>query len=502
MTRKQKLLMNSGFGMLRQIITLICGFVLPRYMLMYYGSEVNGLVASITFFLNFISLLELGIGPVIQANLYKPLASKDDAKISKIVKSSNRFFRTIAVFFLFYIVVLAIVFPNTVTPDFGIGYTVSLLAIISVSTFAQYFFGMTYQLLLNADQKSYVQQIINIVTIVLNTVFAVLIMEHGGSVHKVKLASAVIFVLRPLVQNIYVNIHYNIDRNIDLMGEPIKQKWNGFSQHLASVVTGNIDVVLLTFFSTLQNVSVYNVYFLVTSGVTQIVMTAANGLEAYFGNMIANDEMRELKRTFSVIEGITHMGVIAIFSITMITICPFIMIYTRGITDADYNVPVFAFILVNAYAAQCLRIPYFRVIKAAGHFKQTQNGAFIAMAINIVISVIFVSKYGLIGVSTGTLCAMLFHTCYFVWYLKNNILCRSIIHFIKYILFDCMVVAISYIVSREIAFLGNTYFAWTIYAFKITIIVSAVLLVLSLIMFRKNIKIITSVILQKVIKKK
>ena len=64
-------------GLLKQAVVMICGFILPRYFLLYYGSEVNGLISSMTHFLGFISLLELGIGPVIQANLYKPLAEKD-----------------------------------------------------------------------------------------------------------------------------------------------------------------------------------------------------------------------------------------------------------------------------------------------------------------------------------------------------------------------------------------------------------------------------------------
>ena len=48
MNRKQKLFLNGGMGLLKQIVAMICGFLLPRYMLEYYGSEVNGLISSIT----------------------------------------------------------------------------------------------------------------------------------------------------------------------------------------------------------------------------------------------------------------------------------------------------------------------------------------------------------------------------------------------------------------------------------------------------------------------
>ena len=486
MSRKKKLLLNTGTGILKQIVTVICGFILPRYMLLYYGSSVNGLISSITHFLSFISLLDLGVGAVVQANLYKPLADKDHDQISRILKSSERFFRRLAYIFLGYIAVLCVIFPSMV--DFGPWYTISLLLIISVSTLAQYLFGMTYQLLLNADQKSYVQLTMQIVTIILNTVLSIILMRIGASVHLVKLMTAAVYVLRPLGQMLYVHKNYAINRKIEVVGEPIKQKWNGFSQHLASVVCQNIDVAVLTLFSTLENVSIYSVYFNVTNGVEQIIMTAATGLESLFGNMIAKGEKEKLLKTFSAVEWFTHVGVTAVFTIAAITIVPFITVYTRGITDANYIAPLFGTLLVTAYGAQCLRVPYFRIIKAAGHFRETQNGAYISAALNIVITVTFVFKYGLIGAAAGTLIAMVYHTCYFVWYLQRNILERSAGYFVGYLVVDAVVAIVSYFLTRGFVLANASYFAWVVLAVKVAAVVVLVSAVVNLAVYRGQIK--------------
>ena len=61
---------------------------------------------------------------------------------------------------------------------------------------------------------------------------------------------------RPLFLNVYVKKHYNIDKNVNYNDDPIKQKWNGFAQHLAAVVVDNTDIAVLTIMSSLQNVSV------------------------------------------------------------------------------------------------------------------------------------------------------------------------------------------------------------------------------------------------------
>lgn len=442
LTRSQKFKLNTVTALIKQVATLISGLVLPRFILLAYGSDVNGLVSSITQFLGFITLLEMGIGPVIQSNLYGPLAKKDKKKISEIYVSASKFFRTIGTIFIFYIIFLVIFYPRLVNSQFDYSFTASLIVIISLSTLAEYFFGMTYQILLNADQLAWVQLSIQSICIAINTVLCVILMVNGQDIRLVKGATSVIYVIRPFLLMLYVRRHYDIDYHIKYTEEPIKQKWNGFTQHLASVVNGRTDVMVLTAFSTLVNVSIYNTYFLVVSGIEQVVMTTMTGLEAMWGNMLANDEMDTLKKSFSTIETTIHFGVSLLFTVTGVLITPFVLWYTRGITDANYNAPVFGVLLAFAYAIECFRIPYFRMIKAAGHYKQTQWASVIQPAINIVISILAVRKYGLVGVAIGTLVAMLYQTIYFAWYLRKNIIERPFRFFVKHILVDAMTIAV------------------------------------------------------------
>ncbi len=70
------LVYNSISPLFYQISSIICGFILPRLILSSYGTNINGLINSITQFLSIISFLELGIGAVVQSSLYEPLAKK------------------------------------------------------------------------------------------------------------------------------------------------------------------------------------------------------------------------------------------------------------------------------------------------------------------------------------------------------------------------------------------------------------------------------------------
>lgn len=486
LTRRQKLLLNTGTALVYQIVALICGFILPKQILLYFGSDVNGLVSSISRFLSVIVFMEMGVGPVIQSNLYKPLAEKDNDTISKIVVSAERFYKRIAYIFLVYIVILTIYFPR-INGDFDYWFTASLIIIISISTFAQYYFGITYQVFLNADQKSYVQTSLQLLSVVLNTIVCLVMMKLGSSLHLMKLASAGVYVIRPIVQNIYVNRKYQINHSIQFEGEPIQQKWNGFAQHLTSVVSGVVDVVLLTLFSTYQNVSIYSVYFLVVNGITNMFMVAVSGLEALFGNMLVKKEHKLLLSTFEGVESVMHAAVTIIYVATAILIAPFVSVYINGISDANaYYLPVFGALLTCAYAAQCLRIPYFRMVKAAGHYKQTQLGSFIAMMINIVVSVILVFRYGLIGVAGGTIVAMFFYTLYVAWYLRKNIINRPFNHIVKHFVVDVIVAVLSYFATGWLTLGEVSYLAWVIYALFVTLIVAAIGLSINMVIYKKE----------------
>ena len=488
MNRKRKLVFNTITGVAKQVVAVVCGFILPRYMLMCYGSAVNGLVTSITHFLSFITLMDMGVGAVIQSNLYRPLAEKDINSISQIVVASKKFFRVIAYILLVYVVGLCIFLPNSFSDSFDQIFSASLIVVVALSTFAQYFFGITYELLLNSDQKSYIQLSMQIITILLNTGLSIILMKLGTSIHIVKLVTSLVYILRPIAQSIYVKNHYKIDSKVKIEGEPIKQKWNGFSQHLASVICGNIDVVVLTLFSTLENVSIYSVYYLVTSGVTQIIMTAATGLESMFGNMIAKKEENTLVRTFETIEWVVHTLVTGVFTVATIMIVPFVSIYTEGITDANYIAPVFGMLLVIAYATQCLRIPYFRIIKAAGHYKQTQNGSFISAGLNIIISLSLVFQYGLIGIAIGTFVAMLYHTIYFVVYLNKSILYRPIRFFFKHLFVDLIIGSGVFLISRVLPIKCMNYIEWVQWSVIITLITVVISVLVNLAFYGKIIK--------------
>ncbi len=488
--RSKKAIYNIITNLILQVITIIYGFIVPKVIISNFGSDTNGLISSITQFLAYITLLESGFGPVVKSILYKPIADKNNNTIAKILKSAEKFFRNVAYIFLIYIILLCIIYPFLVSNNFGQLYTISLILIIAISTFAEYFFGMTYRLFLQADQKTYIISLIQIITYILSIIFIVLLTKINANIQIIKLVGGIIFVLRPLIQNYYVKKKYNINLKDVKEKYEIKQKWDGLAQHIAAVIHGNTDITLLTIFCSLSEVSVYSVYNLVVKGIKSIIQAFSSGIDASFGDMIAKNEHNNLNKKFDIYEILYFTITTIIFTCTIVLITPFISVYTKGIDDANYIRYVFGYLLVISEYIWAIRLPYSSITLAAGHFKETRIGAWVECLSNIIISIILVWKYGIIGVTIGTIIAMTIRTIEFVYHTNKYILKRNIFESIKKILLIIVETILIIFICRFIPCLDNiSYINWLINAVMVGIVATLFVFIINVLVYKKDMKV-------------
>lgn len=480
-----KLKANLIVSMPYQIITMVYGFVLPRLILEKFGSEVNGLTQSISQFLGIISFLDMGLGQVVRSALYKPLADGDHQQISCIMVSGGNFYRKIAYALLGYVAVLIFLYPLFVEQSFGWHFIASLILVIAISTFAQYYFGIINEQLLHASQKSYLIYGTQIVCNLVNLVVCVWMIQLDCSIHAVKLAASLIFLIKPLFYGFYIRKHYSLDRKIRYDQEPISQKWNGIAQHISAVVLSGTDNIVLTLFSTLSNVSVYSVYYMIIGSIQNFYQSAAVSIQSAAGAVWAKQDDKRIQSMFTVVEYGLHAVTVFLFCCTGVLIVPFVQVYTNGLTDATYIQPLFAAVLVMAYGIRCLRTPYNIWILAAGHFKQTQRCHITAAALNLIISVIVVSRWGLIGVAVGTLIAMCYQTTWMAVYTTRHLVKSSAGHLLKQCFVDITTLALICVTTSWIELQQISYLGWFVMAIKVALIALSCIAATSFVFYRK-----------------
>ena len=437
--RKSKtpvVILNTSSSILLQIVTIINGLIIPRLILGAFGSETNGLVSSLNQFLNYVCLLEGGLNGVIMASLYKPLATNNTEKISSIVKTSTRFFRRISYIFIGYTIIIAFIYPLFTNSSFDYSFISSLTMILGVRIFSQYCFSLSYKNLLNASKHGYIINITQIALMTIDAISAIIIVTLFPNIHILKITSAIIFILQPIIYNHYVKKYFKLDKKAPYDNKLISSRWDGLSINIAFFIHSNTDITLLTFFTKLETVSAYGIYSLVTTGIRNLVDSIGNGIAPSMGNLYAIGNKEEINKKFDLFEYITFFSVFFLFTIGGLLITPFVMIYTHNITDVNYFEPLFGALFILAEAIYVIRSPYVRLAYVAGKFKDMTFVAYSEAIMNILISITLVPHIGLTGVAIGTLIAMSYRTVFQIWYLRNHLINRPFKKFLKrFILF-------------------------------------------------------------------
>lgn len=487
--RGKKTIKNTLFSLISEIVTIICSFILPKLILSAFGSKYNGLITSISQFLACAVLLRSGIGGATRAALYKPLATNDKEKINSIVKATDLFMKKVGLILALLIVVFASLYPIFVSDEFEWIFVFTLFLIIGLATFSESFFGITYLIILQADQKNYISSIISIICNIINIIITSVLIISGFSIHIVKASTALIFCIQPILLGIYVKRKYKIKKDVVPNTEAINQRWDAFWHQVAIFVNNNTDIMILTALSNMLEVSVYSVYHMITHGLSRFINSFTNSIESAFGNMIANKEKEKLKENLSIFEFIVFNLSTLLFSTAIVLAIPFVYIYTKGINDVNYIRPVFSILLISGEFVSSIKLPYLYIIQAAGHFKETKKYAIREALINIILSVALVMKFGLIGVAIGTLVGVSYKTIMFSKYTGNKIIKRNNFEFIKKLIISIFEIIIIYCVMSMLNVTNNiiniSYIFWLKNAI-ITMIISFIIIFIGIVIFYRE----------------
>ena len=428
--RTKKTMLNVSISFIYQIVAIICGLITPRLILKAFGSEYNGVVSSATQFLSMISLLTIGIAGPTRVALYKTLAVGDIIGTSRIVKATNRYMRKVAVTVVLYAIGLMAFYPIISNNELNWYESSLIIAIVSFGSFMEYFFGNASMTLLTADQKQYVYSLLQIIATILNTICVAVLIRLKQNIFIVKFCSAFVFALTPVCMSIYIKKSYGLTNDCQPDDSAIKSRGAATWHSIANIIHDNTDVMILTVFTNAKVISVYTVYYLVIGKVKMLMRTFTNGLEAAFGNIWAKGEINTLNTRFQQYELVMYSFVAIVFSCVGMLIVPFIMLYTKGIHDIEYERWGLAVLITIAEAMFCIRQPYLTMVQACGFYQETKNGAIFEAVINLSVSLLLVRSLGISGVVIGTLIANIFRTVQYALFVSHHIInrpCRSII---------------------------------------------------------------------------
>jgi hypothetical protein len=422
-SRTKSFIYNSLTAALLQIFTFIAGFIVPRIILAFYGSEINGLVTSITQFIAYFNLVEAGLAGAAVYALYKPLADEDHKSINAVLSATNRFYILSGYIFVALTLGLALIYPafvkTTELSPFSVG---ALVLILGVSGALEFFTMAKYRVLLTADQKLYVLSLASIVAIVLNTVIIAVMAYSGASIVILRFVALFSVFARSLILYIYVRLNYKyIDYKETPNNEALNKRWDALYLQILGAIHTGAPVIIATIFTSLQMVSVYSIFHMVVAGVSGIVSIFTSGLSASFGDVIARNEQSILQKAYQEFELMFYALISWAFSCTMVLIMPFIKLYTAGINDVNYNIPLIGFLFTLNGLLFSLKTPQGMLVISAGLFRETRLQVTIQGLIAVVGGVIFVQFLGLAGILIGSILSNIYRDIDLLFYIPHKL---------------------------------------------------------------------------------
>ncbi len=491
-SRTKNATLNIVFALLLQVVVFFRGLILPRIIIPTYGSDVNGLISSITQFLTYISLLEAGVGSIFRTSLYKPLAQRDMNAVSGIINEQKRFYGRIGNIFIFYVIILCFIYPMIAKTDASRAYIVTCILILSISTFTEYFVSLPYSSLLSADQKIRINYIVSIVYTLVNILVSLCCVALKLDIRWIYISISIIGLLRPLFYVLYVKKHYMLNEKAMCDKEALSQRWNGMVHHFAFYIHTNTDSTILTLFISTAMVSVYNVYGAVIFGIEKIITSVSSGVAAGIGNLLTSGNKEQINKTIDIYELVQASVTTILYSVTALMLIPFIRIYTEDMTDMNYINPCFGYIMIAAEVIYCFRCIYSTVSTNANKFKETQMGAVIECVLNLIISIVLVlvADMGIVGVAIGTALAMLSRYLFEIFFLSRNVINRPVKKAFKMLLVSILIAFLSIYVCNIIFNYSvvTSFGAWLIYSLATVAVVSVTAVLIYIIFYRRVVK--------------
>lgn len=422
-SKKIKYNLLVGFG--SQILTIILGIVIPRLTLVNYGSEINGLISSITQIYSYIGLLEAGIGTATIQALYRTVGSDDHSKTNAILAATNRYYNRTGVLYTLAIIAFSVIYPFLVDTEIPTLTVVLIILFNGAGSVIAFFVQRKYLLLLQAEGKNYIESTLTMILNVLRNVTKIVLMSMGIDVILVQAVSMLLSFIQMVYITMYIKKHYAwIDLTVAPDYESISQSKNVLIHQFSGLIFNNTDSIILTAFCGLKVVSVYSLYTMLFSMISTALSVVINSVVFSLGQAYHTNR-KKFMRMYDAYELFYMSLVFSLYSVAFYFIIPFVTCYTADVTDIDYIDPLLPMLMIALYLLSCGRSAPSQAINIAGHFKNTQNRSLIESFINITVSLLAVQRWGIYGVLIGTIAALLYRVNDMILYSCKHILMRS-----------------------------------------------------------------------------
>ena len=401
---------NVSVGFAAQILLVTVGFVSRKIFITTLGNEMLGVNGLFTSIISMLSLTELGIGTAIICNLYKPLADKDEPKITALVQFFRKTYSVIG-FVVLGLGIAVTPFLNVLLKENMDTVFLSVVFLLFlVDTVMSYFFAHKRSLIF-ADQRNYIVTVVSTLTNVLTSVLQIVIL--------LMTQNYVLYLSIKIVIRLFENVmiariadkRYPFIKDARKLSLEKQTKDNIVSNtkalslhYIGNYLINGTDNIIISKFLGVIIVGFYSNYFLILTTLKTFLNQFATGIVASFGNLIVQESN---EKSYDVFKKAYFVGYVIYNFAAISLLClfnPFISLWINP--ESLLAFPVVAILSLNFFITGITEV-LGSVRTSAGIFRPDRYLHLLLAVLNLIVSIGLIQVIGIIGVFLGTLLCLL-----------------------------------------------------------------------------------------------
>lgn len=451
MNKSKRSILTAASSITLTLLNGVFALLITRLVILKYGSDFNGLNSTATQFISMLLIVEGGFTLATIVALFNPTTSNDKTAINRILSATRITFNKIGLIFLTVGLFASIGYSLIIRSDLSpfISFLVFFMTIVSTAFSLMY--ATKYKILLQSDNKEYIINGIQILTLIISQLLISLVVFLNGDMLLIRFSTMIGAILNSYLIAFNVKMKY---KSLNFNEEPDFEAISGtndiFIQKLTNVLYQTLPIIFISATAGTIYASVYivynNVFRLLKNGIFAFINAPRMG----FGKLISEKELSYVAKIFHEFEFIMFTIFITLLSTTAVLIMPFIGIYTNGVNDVSYQNWIIAFFLVVTTFFEVIHIPSGNIINMAGLFKvgrKIQTNVSIVLSILMVLGFYFYDFYGILF---AVMISSLLLACLEIYYVHNLFFKNRLKAFLRLFLPNTILLIILVIVELQL----------------------------------------------------
>ena len=406
-SRTSKSIKNIIISIICQILMTLIGFISRKVFLIFLDAEYLGLNGLFSSVLTVLSLAELGIGPAMIFSLYRPLADGDIQVCRSLMRIYRKTYAAIGVIILIVGGILSPFVKNLISevPE-QINRLEIIFLLFVVETSISYLFSYKRSII-TASQFHYKIDAVHTAAYFLRNCLQILVLVFFRNYYVFLVVQIGSTVLENITLSLWVDKYFpwlSLNKPVNELPKKVRieivRNVKAMVFHkIGGIVIDTIDNFLISKFFGLLFLGFYSNYLLVINAVHKLTASFFTAISASIGDFGARKNKEDSYRLYKKISFLNFWMAAFCTVCVFVLLPPFIQLWLGEKFVISQN--IFVVIAINFYIT-CMRRTNLVFKESYGFPWADRYKPLVAAVVNLWISILLATKYGVIGVLIGT----------------------------------------------------------------------------------------------------